>query len=132
MDAAPPETRPIGPRGLSEPLLHYLEARGVLLSLEAQEALQFVVRLLIRGAAAAAAAFMGWVLLTAALLHVIMKVTGWHWATAATVLGAVHVILAIIFVLTMRSRLGKLRFFKETLNEFKKDRAWLASQTHQP
>src|SRR3954465_292185 len=130
MDAAPPESRPFSPRGLSEPLLHYLEARGVLLTLEAQEAVQYVLRLLIFGAIAAAAAFMGWVLLTAALVHVIMKATGWHWVTAAAVLGCVHLGLAVIFVLSMRSRLGRLRFFKDTLNEFKKDRAWLASQTH--
>ena len=130
MDAASPEFPRTSARGLSEPLLRYLEARGVLLTIEAQEALQSVIRLLIFGAVAAAAAFMGWVLLTAALVHVIMKATDWHWARAVTVLGGAHVVFAIVFLLTLRSRLGKLRFFKDTLNEFKRDRAWLASQTH--
>ena len=130
MDAAPPEIPRISARGLSEPLLRYLEARGVLLTIEAQEALQSVIRLLIFGAVAAAAAFMGWVLLTAALVHVIVNATDWHWAGAVTVLGGAHVMFAIVFLLIMRSRLGKLRFFKDTLNEFKRDRAWLASQTH--
>jgi uncharacterized membrane protein YqjE len=130
MDAASPEFPKTSARGLSEPLLRYLEARGVLLTIEAQEALQSVIRLLIFGAVAAAAAFMGWVLLTAALVHVIVNATDWHWAGAVTVLGGAHVMFAIVFLLIMRSRLGKLRFFKDTLNEFKRDRAWLASQTH--
>jgi uncharacterized membrane protein YqjE len=131
MDAASPESPPIGPRGLSEPLLRYLEARGVLLTLEAQEALQYVIRVLLFAAIAAAAAFMGWVLLTAALVHVLMTAMNWHWVKAVTVLGVTHIALAIVFVLVMRNRLGKLRFFRDTLNEFKKDRQWLASQTHQ-
>ena len=130
MDAASPEFPRTSARGLSEPLLRYLEARGVLLTIEAQEALQSVIRLLIFGAVAAAAAFMGWVLLTAALVHVIVKATDWHWASAVTVLGGAHVAFAIVFLLIMRTRLARLRFFKDTLNELKRDRAWLASQTH--
>jgi uncharacterized membrane protein YqjE len=132
MDAASPDSPPMAPRGLSEPLLRYLEARGVLLTIEAQEALQYVIRVLIFAAFVAAVAFMGWVLLTAALVHVLMTAMGWHWVKAVTVLGGTHVALAVIFLLVMRNRLGKLRFFRDTLNEFKKDRQWLASQTHQP
>jgi uncharacterized membrane protein YqjE len=130
MDDAPPDSPPSGARGLSEPLLRYLEARGVLLSIEAQEALQLVIRLMVFAGIASAAAFMGWVLLTAALVNVIMNAAGWHWVKAATVLGFAHVALAVVFLLVARNRLGGLRFFHETLNEFKKDREWLASQTH--
>lgn len=130
MEAAPPEPPPAGPRGLSEPLLRYLEARGVLLSIEAQEALQQIIRVLIYVGIAALAAFMGWVLLTAALLSFIVDRTGWHWVTGASVLGGAHIVLAITFLAVVRSRLGGLRLFAETLNEFKKDRAWLASQPH--
>jgi uncharacterized membrane protein YqjE len=130
MDEAPPESPPTRPRGLTEPLLRYLEARGILLTIEAQEALQQVLRVLLFVGVAAAAAFMGWVLLTAALVHVLMAAAGWSWFRAVTVLGIAHVALAIAFVLAVRQRVGGLRFFKETLNEFKKDRVWLASQTH--
>ena len=129
METAKPESPPPSPRGLSEPLLRYLEARGFLLSIEAQEALQFVIGVGILAGIGAAAAFMGWVLLTAALVSVIMERAGWHWVKAVTVLGGAHMLLALIFLVAMRSRLRGLRFFKETLNEFKKDRAWLASQT---
>jgi uncharacterized membrane protein YqjE len=132
MDAAPPDPPPATVRGLSEPLLAYLEARGVLLTIEAQEALTKVIGIVITATIAAAAAFMGWVLLTAALVHVLMAQTGWHWVKAVTVLGGAHVALALLFFLVLRSRLGGLRFFTETLNEFKKDRAWLANPTRKP
>lgn len=129
MDAAPPEPPSSGPRGLSEPLLRYLEARGVLLTIEAQEALQQFMRLAILGGIAGLAAFMGWLLVTAALLSFIMDETGWHWVKAALVLGGSHLGIAIIFLLAMRNRLSGVRFFPDTLNEFKKDRAWLARPT---
>jgi uncharacterized membrane protein YqjE len=130
MDEAPPESPPAGAKGLSEPLLRYLEARGVLLSIEAQEALLEVMRLLIFAGIAGAAAFMGWVLLTATLVNVLMVSAGWHWVKAAAVLGIAHIALAVIFLLAARHRLGGLRFFRETLNELKKDREWIATQTH--
>lgn len=129
MDAAPPEHPSSGPRGLSEPLLRYLEARGVLLTVEAQEALQHVLRLAIFGAIAGLAAFIGWLLITAALLSFIIDKTGWHWMKASLVLGAVHLGVALVFYLALRNRLGGVRFFPDTLNEFKKDRAWLARPT---
>jgi uncharacterized membrane protein YqjE len=130
MDEAPPESLPTRSRGLTEPLLSYLEARGILLTIEAQEALQHVLRVLLFAGIAAAAAFMGWVLLTAALVHVLMASAGWSSVKAVTVLGVAHVALAIACVLVVRHRVGGLRFFQETINEFKKDRQWLASQTH--
>jgi uncharacterized membrane protein YqjE len=132
MDAAQPEPPSAGPRGLSEPLLRYLEARGVLLTIEAQEALQQLMRVIIFAGVAAMAAFMGWVLLTGALLSFLMETSGWSLVKAVTVLGGVHVVLAVLFLFLVRHRLGGLRLFAETLNEFKKDRLWLASQTHKP
>ena len=113
-----------------EPLLRYLEARGLLLTIEAQEALQHVLRVLLVAGIAAAAAFMGWVLLTAAVVHVLMSAAGWSWFRAVTVLGVAHVALAIACIFVVRQRVGGLRFFSDTINEFKKDRKWLAGQTH--
>jgi uncharacterized membrane protein YqjE len=132
MDADPQEPPSAGFRGLSEPLLRYLEARGVLLTIEAHEALQQVMRILIFGVLAAAAVFMAWVLLTAALVHLIMDKAGWHWVKAVSVLGVAHLGLAAVFLFVARNRLGALRLFAETLNEFKKDRAWLASPNRKP
>jgi uncharacterized membrane protein YqjE len=113
-----------------EPLLSYLEARGILLTIEAQEALQQVLRVLLFAGIAAAAAFMGWVLLTAALVHVLMAAAGWSGFKALTVVGVAHVALAIACGLIVRHRVGGLRLFSETINEFRKDRQWLAGQTH--
>ncbi len=132
MDPAPQEPPSPIIRGLSEPLLRYFEARGVLLTIEAQEALQHVLRVAIFGGIAALAAFMGWVLLTAALISFIMDETGWHWVKAVTLLGLAHIIMAVIFAVAMRNRLSGVRFFRETLSEFRKDRAWLANPTHKP
>jgi uncharacterized membrane protein YqjE len=132
MDADPPEPPSAVFRGLSEPLLRYLEARGVLLTIEVQEALQQIMRILIFAGIAAAAVFMGWVLLTTAVVHLMMDKAGWHWVKAVTVLGAAHLGLAAVFLFMARNRLGALRLFAETLNEFKKDRAWLASPTRKP
>ena len=129
MDTAPPESPPHFTRGLSEPLLRYFEARGVLLTIEAQEALQHIMRVAIFAGVAALAAFMSWLLLTAALVSLIMDQTGWHWVKAVTMLGVAHAVLAVIFAVAMRNRLGELRLFRETLSEFRKDRAWLANPT---
>ena len=68
MDAAPPEKEhpkgnPMPSHGLTEPLLRYLEARGILLTIEAQEALGHVVRVLMFLGLAGAAVFIGWLLL---------------------------------------------------------------------
>jgi uncharacterized membrane protein YqjE len=136
MDAAPPEPKPTGPdasmRGLSEPLLRYLEARGVLLSIEARESLQQIVRVMILVGMAGSAAFTGWLLLTASLISLIMEKSGWTWEKTVTVLGASHLLIAVVFLLAMRGRLLGMRWFADTLNEFKKDRAWLARQPRKP
>lgn len=136
MDTVPPDPQPAGKvaalRDISEPLLRYMEARGVLLSIEAQEALGQIVRVMIFAAVAGTAAFTGWLLLTAGLLSVIMEETGWSWQRSSAMLGAAHLFVALVFLLALRNRIADTRWFADTLNEFKKDRAWLARQTHKP
>ena len=134
MDAAPPENQPVGtegtPRGLSEPLLGYLEARGVLLTVEAHEAFAQVIRVLVFASIAGMTAFTGWLLLAAGIVSVLVSQSQWSWERAMAVVGAVHLFIAIVFAVAMRNRLAEIEWFSDTLREFKKDRAWLARQTH--
>jgi uncharacterized membrane protein YqjE len=133
MDAAPPETEhPKGsplPSGLSEPFLRYLEARGILLTLEAQEALGQVVRVLVFVGLAGFAVLIGWVLLTGLAVDMVMTQAHWSWQQAAAALAGFHLVIAVIFLLATRNRLASMRWFGDTINEFRKDRAWLSSQT---
>lgn len=133
MDAAPPENPHLqgatASRGLSEPLLRYLEARGVLLTLEAQEALGHTLRLLAFVGVACSSLFVGWLLLTGVAADFLMQQAKWSWQQAVAALGGFHLFIAVVFLLIAKSRLGAVRWFGDTLNEFKKDRTWLASQT---
>ncbi len=135
MDAPPPENphpHPSGgapSRGLSEPFLRYLEARGVLLSLEAQEALGQGLRLLVFVGIACSCLFVAWLLLTGLAVDLLMKQAQWSWQQAVGALGGLHLFLAVLFLLAVKNRLASMRWFGDTINEFKKDRAWLASQT---
>lgn len=133
MDAAPPETEhPKGnamPSGLSEPFLRYLEARGILLTLEGQEALGQIVRVLVFVGLAGFAVLIGWLLLTGLAVDLVMTQAHWSWQQAALALAGFHLVIAFIFLLATRNRLASMRWFGDTINEFRKDRAWLSSQT---
>jgi uncharacterized membrane protein YqjE len=133
MDSAPPVSKssavPNPPEGLSASLAAYLEARSVLLTIEAQEAVQQVLRTLVFAIIGGITALTGWMLLVAALIGLVVDRTGWHWLKASTIVGGANLVLAFIFLLAMSKRLGSMRWFADTLNEFKKDRAWLARQT---
>ena len=64
-------------------LLRYLEARGVLLSVEGQEAAQGLLQALFRGVLAAICGFTGWLLLMGGLVFVLVVRGRWPWAGAA-------------------------------------------------
>lgn len=133
MDAATPEKehpQTVGESpGLSEPLLRYLEARGILLTLEAQEALAQTIRVLIYASIAGLSLFFFWLLLGALAVAALMSQAGLSWQHAVAALAAFHLVVGVIFLLAMRNRLASMRWFGDTFNEFKKDRAWLSRQT---
>ena len=130
MPAAPLENRPSGseskPRGLSEPLLRYLEARGILLTIEAQEAFGQIVGVLILAGLGGAATLVGWLFLAACAASTITAQWGWSWQSAVAVLGALHLLVALALFFAMKRRLTALNWFTDTLQEFKKDSTWLA------
>lgn len=140
MEEKPPETgdAPRGARvfrrfgGLLEPLLRYLEARGVLVSIEAQEAAQHLLRAVLRAAIAAMLAFSGWVMLMFSLAHYLHDSLGWSWAGVGFVVGLGNLLLAGLVALAAWRCLTSARWFEHTLKEFGKDRAWLGRLNDKP
>ena len=127
-DSTPPLPPPFRHR-LTEPILKYLEGRGMLASLEAKEALGRITLLLLMAMVAGVLIFAGWLLLATALVGWITVKFHWHWFAAAAATGGAHVLLAAILVGFAWWRFSKTLWFYETLNELKKDRAWLKGST---
>lgn len=106
-------------------LLRYLEARGVLLSVETQEAVLHLLRVAMRAAVAAILGFTGWLFLMVSLAWYLTTKYGWSWPEVMVALGGGNLVLATIFAFTASRKVIATRWFEHTLNEFAKDRAWL-------
>lgn len=125
-DAVP---HPALTHGLGTPVLKYLEGRGQLLGIEAQEALQQLVSVSFWLSLAAIAAFAGWLLLAASLVGILTEHFEWSWVKATGILGAAHILVALTAGFATWNRVITARWFADSLNELKKDRAWLKTQT---
>ncbi len=110
-------------------LLRYLEARGVLVTIEAQEAFQQILTAVIWCAMAVVFAFTGWLLVVASAVEMVARAKGWSLASTALGAGVLHVLLAAGVSYVVIRRLGATRWFAHTMSEFQKDRAWLAQQS---
>lgn len=110
------------------PLLKYLEARGMLASIEAREALQGVIGLVILVGVGVAGVFIGWLLLTTALVGWLTSYFEWSWIKAVGIAGGAHLLASIAAYFSMRYRLSKTLWFADTINELKKDRTWLTKK----
>ena len=106
-------------------LLRYLEARGVLLSIEGQEAAQHLLHVVFRGVLAAIFAFTGWLLMMAGVVFYLAIRNGWSWARVTVALGLVNLVLGMVFAFAASRRISSTRWFEHTLSELGKDRAWL-------
>lgn len=129
MGAAPSETESVvqaAGRKLPASVLRYLEARGVLVTIEAQEAFQQVLRALALGTVAVVLGFTGWLLVMAGAVAALAAKTDWSWMLASAVVGGANVLLGVILFMLLMSRLSRTRWFEHTINEFGKDRKWLA------
>lgn len=127
---APPVIhRPARSHSLLAPILKYLQGRGLLISIEARQALQHVISLCIWLAIAVVSIFAGWLLLATTLVGALTHWLGWSWLKAAAVAGGLHILVALVAGLLMWKRLTTARWFTHTINELKKDRAWLTTQT---
>jgi len=119
-------------RGFSDASLRYVEARGKLLQIEAKESAQDLVVVLIRGVLACILALAGWFLTVPALLWLLSHSQGWPVPRTFIFAGLAHLLLALITLRTIKSRLSHATWFSDTLDQFKKDRAWISSQTKKP
>lgn len=126
---APPSDHPLKlPRTAHKilgPILKYLEGRGMLLSIEAKEALRQIIVLLILTVTCCVVIFAAWLLLATAVVGLLTKFIGWFWVTAVAVTGGIHVLIAAGLTLLIWRHLQKATWFSDTLNELKKDRLWL-------
>ncbi len=121
-----PEAEPIG---LKSSVCRYLDARGVILSLEAQEAANHIGKAIALAIIATIATCTGWFLLMAGLVNVLMNLLNCHWYTSTFILGGANVLAAIALIFAIKNHLSSVQWFSDTVNEFKKDRAWLTRPT---
>lgn len=112
-------------QGLAKTLALYLEARARLVQIEAKEVGSKSISILIVTVIAATCLTVGWLLAAPACVWLIAEHYHWHWSFVALVGGGVHVLLALLFFLILRSRLNRLRIFEESISQFKKDRECL-------
>jgi uncharacterized membrane protein YqjE len=123
-----PQTMPHRMSSLVAVLLRYFEARGILLSIEAQEAFRQVLSSVVWCVVALVFAFTGWLLVVSSAVALVSKLRGWPLAQTALVAGGLHVLFAVIVFVVVMRRLSTGRWFAHTMNEFQKDREWLAQQ----
>lgn len=111
--------------------LAYVEARGQLLQIEAQEAAAHVSRTARLGGVAASALLIAWLLAVPAGISLLARVTGTPWEYLALAIAGLHLVLGLILFLVVRTRSRALRPFAESLNQLREDRAWLARKQQQ-
>ena len=119
-------------RSLIGVLLRYVAARGLLFQIEAREAgthLAAIAVLLVLGLGALAGA---WLLLVPAAVWYVAGQLHRPWEQVAAAAGGLHLFLALVFLLLLRGRLSRLKLFEESLNQFERDRSWVARNETQP
>lgn len=128
--ALPADTVPFSaltPR-LAAAVLKYLGGRGLLLGIESREALRQAITVLAWLVLSAIAAFAAWILLATSLVMALTELLEWSWMNATLGVGAANVLIAFIAALVASSRLSASHWFSDSINELKKDRAWLKTQ----
>ena len=67
---------------------------------------------------------MGYIFLIVSAIAGLAHLAGTSWPWIALIVGLVHFIIALVFLLVARSRISK-PMFRDTVDELKKDREWL-------
>ena len=119
-------------RGLVQAGLAYAEARGKLLQIEGQEAGYHASQLGVSAGLAAGAIVGAWLLLLPAIVSLVAKKLGQPWEYVAAALGTLHLIFAFVMLRRLKAHLPQLRLFEESLNQFQKDREWIAGNQTPP
>lgn len=119
-------------RALVRTLLHYIEARGELLQIEAREAGSKSIFLVVAIVIALTALIFGWLMALPALVWIIAHKGGWHWSEVSLVGAAIHLVVCILGLLVFKIKLRQFRVFEDSIRELGKDRDWLTSESDQP
>ena len=115
-------------KGMTAAFLRYVEARGQLAQIEAQEAVGQLVWSLVFGISAAILALGAWILMVPAGIWLLCQKMNWPVDKALVIAGAAHLLLAGLFLRGMLNRLKVTRWFAETMVQFGRDRAWVAQE----
>jgi membrane protein len=127
--ARPLRSDPAFSHRLLAPLLKYLEGRGLLFSIEAREALGEAITLLVIGAVCIVSLIVAWILLAVFLVGMLVAAFQWNWLAAVGMTLGVHLLAVVGAGLLLWWRAKRGAWFKETFNEFRKDRLWLRGAT---
>ncbi|WP_166647271.1 phage holin family protein [Prosthecobacter fusiformis] len=100
----------------------YAEARGRLLQIEAQEAGTKFSEIFILVTVLCGCLLFGWMLALPAFVWIVANSLGWPWWHVALWGAGLHLFLAIVFFISLKVRLSKLRVFEETFHQFQRDR----------
>ncbi|MDB6139441.1 MAG: hypothetical protein JWO94_2513 [Verrucomicrobiaceae bacterium] len=119
-------------RALIQALLLYIGARGKLFQIEAGEAGGKLAGVAIGAVVGLAALAGAWLLLVPAAIGFAVRRYDQPWEYVAGAVGGVHLLVAVIFLLRIRSRLRGLKLFEESLNQFERDRSWVGHKETQP
>ncbi len=113
---------PSGVRGLAQAGLLYLEARGRLFQIEAQEAGQKLSRVLVLAVVAIVFLVFAWLLLMPVAVFLISEFGGWSWKWVAAAIGGLHLVVGFGCLMRLRSVAKGLRLFEESIHQCQRDR----------
>src|SRR5947199_2851141 len=130
---SPPSHNPAGHSGLLANALALLtavagffESRLALAARESKSASLQILILIGSLLFAGVLCVMGYVFLIVSAIAGLAHLAGTSWPWIALIVGLVHFIIALVFLLVARSRISK-PMFRDTVDELKKDREWLRS-----
>lgn len=104
----------------------YMEARGRLLQIEAQEAGGKLSTVLVVSVLLAGSLLCGWLLALPALVWLVAESQGWHWSRVALGAAGLHFFLGLVLLGFLKARLRRLKIFEETFHQFQRDRECLS------
>ena len=117
-------------KSLLHALVLYVEARGKLFQIEAQEAASKSLGSFMVAAIMVACLFFGWLLAMPALVWLLAKSQDWPWTHVALAAAALHLMLAFLCLLGLKAQIRRFKAFEESFQQFQRDREWLSSSTN--
>ena len=114
---------------LTNSVIQYIEARCLLFGIEMQQALRHGLTAFACLAICVMAIITAWLLLMTSLVGMLAEHFENSWVKATAVVGSVHILIALTAGLVVWRQLVSGRWFAESLNELKRDRLWLKTQT---